>query len=612
VGYAGEAMAMGERAPVALLDPKASVRLAIGEALTNLASAPVGRVGDVKLSANWMAAAGQPGEDAALFDAVEAVGMELCPALGIAVPVGKDSMSMHTRWQQGGQERAVTAPLSLIVSAFAPVDDARRALTPELRLDAGPSCLLLIDLGAGRNRLGGSCMLQCYGQLGDQPADLDQPASLLALFECVQALNRDDLLLAYHDRSDGGLIVAALEMAFAGGCGLELELDQLPGRVAPLALLFAEELGALLQVRERDLPRVHELLDAHGIGVLSHAIGRAVSGDRVVLRNAGRVLLDESRSALRAIWGETSHRMQRLRDDPECADQAQALRADASDPGLGAALAFDPSDNVAAPFLKRRVRPRVAILREQGVNGQNEMAAAFARAGFQCLDVHMSDVLSGRADLREVKGLVACGGFSYGDVLGAGEGWAKSILFNPRARDAFQAFFTRKDTFALGICNGCQMLSNLHSLIEGASDWPRFVQNRSERFEARLCGVEVLPSPSVLLQGMAGSRLPIAVAHGEGRAEFAEAGQRARLERAGLVAARFVDNRGRPTEHYPENPNGSPAGITALTTPDGRVTLMMPHPERVFRTVQHSWHPREWGEDAPWSRLFWNARAWVG
>jgi phosphoribosylformylglycinamidine synthase len=612
VGYAGEAMAMGERTPVALLDPAASVRLAVGEALTNLASAPVARVSDVKLSCNWMAAAGQPGEDAALFDAVHAVGMELCPALGIAVPVGKDSMSMHTRWQQDGQERSVTAPLSLIVSAFAPVDDARRTLTPELRTDAGPSQLLLIDLGAGRNRLGGSCLLQCYGQLGDAPADLDQPASLLALFECVQGLARDDLVLAYHDRSDGGLIVSALEMAFAGGCGLELDLDQLPGRGSPLALLFSEELGALLQVRERDLLRVREALDAHGIGVLSHAFGRAVPGDRVVLRNAGRVLLDASRSALRATWAETSHRMQRLRDDPDCADQAQALRADVADPGLSARPSFDPADDVAAPFVARGARPRVAILREQGVNGQNEMAAAFARAGFQCVDVHMSDVLSGAVDLTDMKGLAACGGFSYGDVLGAGEGWAKTILFNGRAREAFAAFFARTDTFALGICNGCQMFSNLSSLIEGAGDWPRFVQNRSERFEARLCSVEVLQSPSILLAGMAGSLLPIAVAHGEGRAEFTDAAQSARLHSAGLVAARFVDNRGRPTEHYPENPNGSPAGLTALTTPDGRVTLMMPHPERVFRSVQHSWHPREWGEDAPWLRLFRNARAWLG
>jgi phosphoribosylformylglycinamidine synthase len=601
--HTGEAMAMGERPPVALLDAVASARLAVGEAITNIASAPIAALGDVKLSANWMAAAGHPGEDARLFDAVRAVGTELCPALGIAIPVGKDSMSMRTVWEQDGQRRSVTAPLSLVISAFAPVTDVRRALTPQLR--RGDTVLLLVDLGRGKDRLGGSALAQVHGHLGEVAPDLDDPRDLVALFEAVQRLNADGLLLAYHDRSDGGLIVALLEMAFAGGCGLELELAG-----EPLPALFSEELGAVLQVRRSDLESVQATLAAHGL--TGAVVGRPVEEDRVVVRREGEVLLDRSRTELRALWSETTHAMQALRDDPGCAAEEQESRLDTTDPGLRAVLTFDPAEDVTAPFVGRGARPRVAILREQGVNGQIEMAAAFDRAGFEAVDVHMTDLLSGQVTLAGFRGLAACGGFSYGDVLGAGEGWAKSILLHRGARDQLAAFFARTDTFALGVCNGCQMMSNLREIIPGAGRWPRFVRNRSEQFEARLALVRVEDSPSVLLAGMAGAQLPIAVAHGEGRVEALAAGDLEALESAGLVAARFVDHHGRPTDHYPENPNGSSAGLTALTTPDGRVTIMMPHPERVFRTVQHSWHPDGWGEDAPWLRLFRNARAWVG
>jgi phosphoribosylformylglycinamidine synthase len=601
--HTGEAMAMGERPPLALLDAAASARMAVAEAITNIASAPIARLGDIKLSANWMAPAGHPGEDARLFEAVRAVGVELCPALGIAIPVGKDSMSMRTVWQEGGEQRSVTAPLSLVVSAFAPVTDVRRALTPQLARGED-TVLVLVDLGRGKNRLGGSALAQVYEHLGSTPPDLDDPAALAAFFGGIQALNAAGVLLAYHDRSDGGLLVTALEMAFAGGVGLELDLAAVAGD--PRAVLFSEELGAVLQVRVADVARVREALGAAGT---VSVIGRP--GDRIIIRRGGELLLDEPRAALRALWSETTHAMQALRDDPGCADEEQAGRL-ADSPGLNAVVPFDAAEDVAAPFVSKGARPRVAILREQGVNGQVEMAAAFHRAGFEAVDVHMSDILAGRISLADFRGLAACGGFSYGDVLGAGEGWAKSILFHSRAREDFARFFDRVDSFALGVCNGCQMMANLRELIPGAGHWPRFVRNRSESFEARLALVRVEESPSVLLAGMAGARLPIAVAHGEGQAEFAREEDRERLTSAGLVAARFVDHHGRPTEHYPENPNGSHEGLTALTTPDGRVTIMMPHPERVFRTVQHSWHPAEWGEDAPWMRLFRNARVWVG
>jgi phosphoribosylformylglycinamidine synthase len=608
--YTGEAMAMGERSPLALVDAPASGRMAVGEAITNLAAAPVGSLRRVNLSANWMAACGHPGEDAALYEAVRAVGMGLCPALGLAIPVGKDSLSMQTVWRDGDGEHAVAAPLSLIVSAFAPVRDARRTLTPQLRTDCGETELILIDLGFGANRLGASALAQVYDRIGHRVPDVKDPAALRRFFELVQALIEEDLALAYHDRSDGGLLAAAAEMAFAGHTGLELDIAGL-GEDA-LGALFAEELGALIQVRQGDVGHVMALASEAGLGHCIHRIGILHEDDCLRVMAGEERLFERPRTELQRIWSETSYRMQALRDDPDCAREEFDTLLDEHDPGLHAALSFDPSTDVAAPYVATGARPRVAILREQGVNGQLEMAAAFDRAGFEAVDVHTTDLLFGRHELASFTGLAACGGFSYGDVLGAGLGWAKTILFNPALREAFDGFFHRGDTFALGVCNGCQMLAGLREIIPGTELWPRFVRNRSEQYEARLSMVEVLPSPSLFLDGMVGSRMPIAVAHGEGRAEFAgDQGPRKALT-AGIVGLRYVDGRGQATERYPGNPNGSPLGITGLTSQDGRVTIMMPHPERVFRTVQHSWHPRDWGEDGPWMRLFRNARIACG
>lgn len=611
--YTGEAMAMGERTPLALLDAPASGRMAIGETLTNLAAARIAKISDVKLSANWMAAAGHPGEDARLYDTVKAVGMELCPQLGITIPVGKDSMSMKTRWQDAGEDKSVTAPMSLIVSGFAPVQDIRLTLTPQLRLDQGDSELLLIDLGRGQNRLGGSIIAQVYSQIGRHAPDVDSAADLKAFFDTIQSLNADGKLLAYHDRSDGGLLATVTEMAFAGHCGLDLSLDGLAAsREALGAALFSEELGAVLQVRAADSAEVVARFAAAGLADCVQVLGQPVAGGEIRLGFAGETVYRAERRILQRIWSETSYRIQRLRDNAECAEQEYDLLLDESNPGLSARLSFDVNADVAAPFINTGVRPRMAILREQGVNGQTEMAAAFHRAGFSVVDVHMSDIIAGRVSLEDFKGLVACGGFSYGDVLGAGGGWAKSVLFNARARDNFSAFFERQDSFALGVCNGCQMLSNLVELIPGSEHWPRFVRNRSEQFEARVAMVEVQESKSIFLAGMAGSRLPIAVAHGEGHAEFASAEAMLAADLSGAVALRYVDNHGQITERYPANPNGSPRGITGLTSADGRVTIMMPHPERVFRAVQNSWRPDDWQEDAGWLRMFRNARVWVG
>ncbi len=605
-GYCGEAMSIGERTPVALLDAAASGRMAVGEALTNLAAASIDKIADVKLSANWMAAAGHRGEDARLYETVRAVGMEFCPALGIAIPVGKDSMSMKTVWQQDGEQREMAAPLSLIISAFAPVNDVRRTLTPQLRTDRGDTDLVLIDLGRGMNRLGGSALGQVYRQIGDRVPDIEDAAQLKALFDMVQDLNRDGLILAYHDRSDGGLFTTLCEMAFAGRCGLEIDLTGLAQD--DLAVLFNEELGAVLQVRHADSDDVLNALEHAGLGDCCQLIGTVGEGDAIVIRHGVRLVYSGLRSSLQQAWSETTLHMQSLRDDPDCALEEFA-RITQQDPGLSVHLSFDHNDDIAAPLVETG-RPRVAILREQGVNGQVEMAAAFNKAGLECVDVHMSDILEGRVTLDAFQGMVACGGFSYGDVLGAGEGWAKSILFNSRARDQFSAFFEREDTFSLGVCNGCQMLSNLKTLIPGAQGWPHFVRNRSEQFEARFVMVEVEQSASILLDGMAGSRIPIAVAHGEGRAEFAGADQLAAV--TPQIALRYIENSGETALRYPANPNGSPRGITGLTSSDGRVTIMMPHPERVVRAVQNSWHPDDWIEDAPWRRLFRNARRWLG
>jgi phosphoribosylformylglycinamidine synthase len=605
--YTGEAMALGERAPLALIDAPASGRMAVGEALTNLAAAPIAELGQVKLSANWMAAAGSPEEDARLFDTVKAVGQVLCPALGIAIPVGKDSLSMKTVWREGEEERVMRAPLSLIVTAFAPVTDIARTLTPELKLDEGPTRLLLIDLGLGKNRLGGSVLAQVYGQLGDACPDLDDPELFKAFFAAMQTLNRERLLLAYHDRSDGGLWACLCEMAFAARTGLDIALDSLKG--TPLSSLFNEELGAAIQVREAQLGIVRERLRAAGLVGCIHDIGAPNENRRIVVRHGARVVLEESRLELQKIWSETSYRMQALRDNPDCALAQYRALNDETDPGLHAKLSFDVREDKAAPFA-RRARPRLAVLREQGVNGHMEMAAAFERAGFACFDAHMSDIVEGRISLRDFKGLAACGGFSYGDALGAGGGWAASILHNERARQEFAEFFARGDTFGLGVCNGCQMMARLRELIPGAEHWPRFVRNLSEQFEARVVMAEIPHSPSLFMAGMAGSRMPAVVAHGEGRAEFQNDPGLALRE--GLVAVRYVDHRGDPTESFPFNPNGSPLGIAGLTNADGRFTIMMPHPERCVRAVQNSWRPREWGEYGPWMRMFRNARAWVG
>ncbi|MGK9065473.1 phosphoribosylformylglycinamidine synthase [Stutzerimonas chloritidismutans] len=610
--YTGEAMAMGERTPVALLDAPASGRMAIGETLTNLAAANIDKLSDIKLSANWMAAAGHPGEDARLYDTVRAVGMELCPALGITIPVGKDSMSMKTRWSEEGADKSVTSPLSLVVSGFAPVVDVRKTLTPQLRLDKGETDLILIDLGRGQNRIGGSILAQVYGRLGRTAPDVDDAEDLQAFFAVVQGLNADGLLLAYHDRSDGGLLTTALEMAFAGHCGLDLNLEALVDHAADIpAALFNEELGALIQVRQGDTEVVLAQFSAAGLGDCVSVVGKPVNNGHVAIRFEGQDVFSGDRRLLQRQWSETSYRIQRLRDNADCADQEFDALLEEDNPGLSVSLGFDVNEDIAAPYIKRGVRPEVAILREQGVNGQTEMAAAFDRAGFAAVDVHMSDILSGRISLERFKGLVACGGFSYGDVLGAGEGWAKSILFNTKARDDFSAFFERKDSFALGVCNGCQMLSNLHELVPGSESWPHFVRNRSEQFEARVAMVQVQDSPSIFLQGMAGSRLPIAIAHGEGHSEFESEEALLEADLSGTVALRYVDNHGKVTERYPFNPGGSPRGITGLTTRDGRVTIMMPHPERVFRAVTNSWRPDDWKEDGGWMRMFRNARVWV-
>lgn len=611
--YAGEAMAMGERTPVALIDAPASGRLAIAEAITNIASANIGDIGQIKLSANWMAAAGHPGEDENLYATVNAVGMELCPALGIAIPVGKDSMSMRTQWQEGDEQKSVTAPLSLIISGFAPVKDVRKTVTPQLRTDAGLTDLILIDLGWGRNRLGGSALAQVYKQIGDQTPDLDDAEDLKAFFTVIQGLIEDGLLLAYHDRSDGGLFVTLCEMAFAGHVGIDVNLERLtddPGQF--VAALFAEELGAVIQVAVEHTETVLTQLSAAGFGECTQVLAQLNDRDSIRLLADDTRIAELSRVQAQRWWAETSYRIQALRDNPDCAQQEFDRLLDAGEPGLSANLSYDQNEDIAAPYLNLGVCPRIAVLREQGVNGQVEMAAAFDRAGFASIDVHMSDILSGRVTLDDFKGLVACGGFSYGDVLGAGEGWAKSILFNPRAREQFSAYFARTDSFTLGVCNGCQMLSNLHHLIPGTEHWPHFVRNRSEQFEARVAMVAVQKSSSLLLAGMEGSRLPIAVAHGEGRAEFEDASSISLLEASQQIALRYVDNEGKVTEHYPQNPNGSPQGITGLTSSDGRVTIMMPHPERVFRAVQNSWYPQDWQEDGAWLRMFRNARVWLG
>lgn len=631
-GFAGEAMTMAERTPLAVIDAPASGRMAVGEAITNIAAAPIASLDKLKLSANWMASCGTAGEDAALYDTVKAIGMELCPALGIGIPVGKDSLSMKTKWNDGGVAKEVVSPVSLIISAFAPVEDVRKHLTPQLRrvADVGDSVLISIDLGRGKHRMGGSILAQVTQQVGDSVPDVDDAQDLKRFFTAIQALNAQGKLLAYHDRSDGGLWATVCEMAFAGHAGVSINVDMLTldpnhesdygdakdwakqtsGRREDRTIraLFSEELGAVVQVRAADRDAVLAALREHGLSTCSHVIGTVNERDSIEVFRDAKKIYDAPRSELQRAWTDVSWRIARLRDNPACADAEYDALLDAADPGMQPVLTFDAAEDVAAPFIATGARPRVAILREQGVNSHLETAYAFDRAGFDAHDVHMSDLLAGRANLADFAGAVACGGFSYGDVLGAGEGWAKTIRFNDGLAEMFSTFFARPDTFALGICNGCQMLSSLASMIPGAQAWPKFTRNKSEQFEARFSFVEVQSSPSIFFAGMEGSRIPVAVAHGEGFADFSQQGDADRV----AVAMRFVDHRGQATERYPFNPNGSPQGITSVTTADGRFTVLMPHMERVHRTVQMSWAPEGWGEASPWMRVFRNARRWLG
>jgi len=588
----GEAMAIGERTPLAVINAAASARMAVGEVITNMAGALIKKIGDIKLSANWMAAAGEGQEDQKLFDAVHAVGMEFCPALGMSIPVGKDSMSMKTRWREGSDAKVVVSPLSLIASGFAPVGDVRKTLTPQL---AGEdAALVLVDLGAAKNRLGGSCLAQVYGQVGDEAPDAPSPEILKSFFAVIQQLNRESKLLAYHDRSDGGLFVTLLEMAFAGNVGLNISLVS-----AGLAELFSEELGAVVQVATKDLDDVVARLNA--LGLTTHVVGQSIPGNEIIIRSAAEIFYRNTRTALQKMWAETSFHIQTLRDNPESAKQEFSLLDDAARLGLSVTVPFDLAERVSAPFI-HAARPRVAILREQGVNGQVEMAAAFDRAGFTAVDVHMSDLLSGRARLADFRGLAACGGFSYGDVLGAGSGWAKTILFNDLLKEMFTQFFERSDSFSLGVCNGCQMMAQLREIIPGTPAWPSFGRNVSARFEARLCMVSVEHSPSLFFDGMTGSRIPIVVAHGEGHVSD--------VRSDAMIGLRYIDTYGKETEHYPLNPSGSVQGVAGLTSADGRSLIMMPHPERIFLGVQHTWTRKL--KDSPWQRMFDNARKWVG
>lgn len=640
-GFKGEAMAMGERTPLAAINAPASGRMAVAEAITNMLAAPI-ELSKVKMSANWMAACGEPGEDAELYATVKAVGMELCPALNISIPVGKDSLSMRTQWTENGEVKKVTSPVSLIITGFAAIDDVRGTLIPQLNADVDDSSLVLIDLGRGKMRMGGSIIGQVVNQAGNETPDLDDPKDLIALVDAVNQLRAQGKILAYHDKGDGGLLATVAEMAFAGHVGVALNVDmlitegdgisdsrmdsgegknwgqQVAGRreEQTLRALFNEELGVVLQIRTEDRSEVMQVLREHGLIQCSHIIGKtrpvsspvdAGKGELQVWRDAQKVF-GASLSDLHQVWDAVSWKICQQRDNPVCADSEHAAAGEPSDPGMHVHLTFDPKEDVAAPFLNLQAKPRVAVLREQGVNSHVEMAYAFTEAGFEAVDVHMTDLQSGRAQLKDFAGVVACGGFSYGDTLGAGIGWARSITFNDRLSEQFQAFFGRGDTFGLGVCNGCQMFAELADIIPGAQDWPRFTQNQSNRFEARLSMVEVLESPSIFLQGMAGSRLPIAVAHGEGYANFKFRGNADQV----LRAMRYVDNHGNATEQYPFNPNGSEGGLTAVTTADGRFTAMMPHPERVFRNIQMSWTSGDKSEFSPWMRVWRNARKWLG
>jgi phosphoribosylformylglycinamidine synthase len=596
----GEAFAIGEKTPIAMIDAKASVRMALGEAITNLSAASIRHLEDIKLSANWMASAGHDGEDAALFDAVEEIGMRLCPDLGISIPVGKDSMSMKTAWLDGTKEKMVVSPVSLIVSAFAPVFDARKTLTPTLNRSLKDSGLIYIDLGLGKNRLGASTFNLVFNEVGDIPPTLDDAKTLKAFFDVIQTLKNENVIEAYHDRSDGGLFATLTEMAFAGRCGLDIDLTNCGNDIK--AILFNEELGAVIQVQKEHisntLKKINEALKHNAF-----LIGSISQNQTIHIQHQNETVFKETRSNLQSAWSETSFKMQSMRDNPESALEEFSQISDDLDPGIIPKFDFE----IPQSFAIKKMKPKIAILREQGVNGHVEMAAAFSAAGFEAHDVHMSDIIQGQKSLTDFSALVACGGFSYGDVLGAGEGWAKSILFNSKTRDAFAAFFSRPDTIALGICNGCQMMSNLKEIIPGSALWPHFVKNRSEQFEARFVSVEILKSNSLFFSGMDGAILPIAVAHGEGYTEYQSQTQMNDVLNHQLATLRYVDNYHKGTSAYPMNPNGSPEGINGFTSENGRFSIMMPHPERVYRAVQNSWHPEAWDELAPWYKMFVNA-----
>ncbi len=607
LGSTGEAMAMGERAPIALINAAASGRMAIGEAITNIAAARILKMSDIILSANWMAACGHGDEDARLFDTVKTVGMELCPKLGICIPVGKDSLSMKTVWKEpeknSHQDHAVISPLSLIITAFAPVADVRMSLTPQLRTDQDETDLILIDLGTGKNRLGGSALAQVFNQIGNEAPDLDDPALLKSFFRSIQLLIEADLILAYHDRSDGGLFTTLAEMALAGRTGLDINLAE-----ASLQSLFSEELGAVIQISHENTEQVLKCLNSDGV-LKNHVKVIGTTNDQKIIdiSQNGDQVYSEDLMEIQRLWSSTSFHMQSLRDNPACAEQEYQAIQDASDPGLSISLSYSLNKSS-----KTETKPSIAVLREQGVNGHLEMAAAFDRAGFSAIDVHMSDLIESRINLKDFSGLVACGGFSYGDVLGAGGGWAKTILFNTQLKKQFSQFFNRKNTFTLGVCNGCQMLAQLKEIIPGADHWPLFLDNESEQFEARLCMVEVQESPSILLKGMAGSKMPVIVSHGEGRTSYDQKASQNAIDQ-NIVSLKYITNSGDTTEKYPANPNGSKLGLTGLTTTDGRVTIMMPHPERVFLKKQFSWLPENWKEEeSPWMQIFHNARKWIG
>ena len=595
VGYKGEIMSLGERTPLALCDANAAARMTIGEALTNMLGGYVEDIHDISLSANWMSASGHTGEDAKLFEAVKAVGMDLCPELGLTVPVGKDSMSMKSSWTEGGQDKSVTSPLSLIITAFSKTPDVRLQITPLLDTTTD-SELLLIDLGLGQNRMGGSCLAQVFNQIGNIAPNLDDSALFKRFFTVINQLNKDGLISAYHDRSDGGVITTLLEMAFASHTGLTINTD------ASIESLFNEELGCVIQVKSENKHAVADALKAAGIASCTHSIAMLNNSDSIEIITNNQTIYSQSRSSLQALWSTTSYEIAKLRDNPECAQQEFDAISQSTD-GIKIDLNFDLNQSIVSPYIKTNIKPKIAILREQGVNGQVEMGAAFDKAQFEAIDVHMSDILSGRVSLDEFKGLVACGGFSYGDVLGAGRGWASSILYNASAKDEFEAFFNREDSFTLGVCNGCQMLSNLTEIIPGSQNWPSFNYNVSEQFEARFSSVKISESNSIFLKDMTGSTLPIVVAHGEGKAIF--------TGNSNNIALQYVDHQGDITQTYPHNPNGSDFATAGVTNDSGRVTIMMPHPERVFRAVQHSHHPKDWNERSPWMRMFENARAWV-